>query len=220
MIQSDPTLSSVVGPAAQRWASVLLDIAERALVVVLYGALLSRVVLAYLANGGAANLIVLASEGLVVFFILIRRRATDVSRRPADWLVALLATTTPLLVQPATRHTLLPPSLGAGMMLVGIVVQLTAKLTLGRSFGWAPAHRGLKLSGPYRLVRHPMYTGYLFCHVAFLLMNWTTWNAIAYAACYAAQVPRLLAEERLLRRDERYQKYMAAVRFRLLPGLF
>ena len=65
-----------------------------------------------------------------------------------------------------------------------------------------------------------MYAGYLLCHAAFLLMNWTTWNAVAYAACYAAQVPRLLAEERLLRRDERYRKYMDAVRFRLLPGVF
>jgi len=220
MILSDPTPISVVGPAAQRRARFLLDVAERALVVVLYGALLYRVVMAYVANGGAANLIVLVSEGLVVFFILIRRPASDVSLQPADWLFALLATTTPLLVQPATQHTLLPPSLGVGMMLVGLVVQLTAKLTLGRSFGWAPAHRGLKLWGPYRVVRHPMYTGYLFCHLAFLLMNWTTWNAIAYAACYAAQIPRLLAEERLLRRDERYEKYMAAVRFRLLPGLF
>jgi protein-S-isoprenylcysteine O-methyltransferase Ste14 len=220
MILSDSTPRSVASPAAQNWAMTVLDLAERALVVVLYGALLSRVVVAYVASGGAANLIVLVSEGLVVFFILIRRPASDVSMRPADWLFALLATTTPLLVQPAAQNSLLPASLGAGMMLVGIVVQLSAKLTLGRSFGWAPAHRGLKLSGPYRLVRHPMYTGYLFCHVAFLLMNWTTWNAVAYAVCYAAQVPRLLAEERLLRRDEHYQNYMGAVRFRLLPGLF
>ena len=49
-----------------------------------------------------------------------------------------------------------------------------------------------------------MYAGYLLCHVAFLLMNWTVWNAAVYALCYAAQVPRLLAEEHLLRRDERY----------------
>jgi protein-S-isoprenylcysteine O-methyltransferase Ste14 len=220
MILSDSTPSRVIGPAVQRWSSVLLDIAERALVVVLYGALLYRVVLSYVAGGGAANLIVLVSEGLVVFFILIRRPASDVSLQPADWMFAFLATTTPLLVQPATQHPLLPLSVAASMMLVGIAVQLAAKLTLGRSFGWAPAHRGLKLSGPYRLVRHPMYTGYLFCHVAFLLMNWTTWNAIAYAVCYAAQVPRLLAEERLLCRDEHYQKYMTAVRFRLLPGVF
>lgn len=197
-----------------------MDVFERALVVVLYGGLLYRVLLAYMSGGGAANLIVLVSEGLVVFFILIRRRATDVSLRPADWLFALIATTTPLMVEPAAQHTLIPTSLGAGMMLLGIVVQITAKLTLGRSFGWAPAHRGLKLSGPYRFVRHPMYAGYLLCHAAFLLLNWTTWNAAAYAACYAAQVPRLLAEERLLGRDERYQKYMAAVRYRLFPGLF
>ena len=123
-------------------------------------------------------------------------------------------------MEPAAEHAVLPAAVGACMMLVGIVVQVAAKLTLGRSFGWAPAHRGLKLSGPYRVVRHPMYAGYLLCHAAFLLMNCTMWNFVSYAACYAAQVPRLLAEERLLRRDERYQTYMTRVRFRLLPGVF
>jgi protein-S-isoprenylcysteine O-methyltransferase Ste14 len=117
-------------------------------------------------------------------------------------------------------HAILPPVFADAMMLAGIAIQLVAKITLGRSFGWAPAHRGLKMSGPYRFVRHPIYAGYLFCHVAFLLLNWTAWNAGVYALCYIAQVPRLLAEERLLGRDERYAQYMSVVRFRLLPGVF
>jgi protein-S-isoprenylcysteine O-methyltransferase Ste14 len=217
---SDSIPGNDITPAPRQWVNGLLDVAERAVVLILYGGLLYRVVLAYAAGGGAANLIVLVSEGLVAFFILIRRRASEVSRQPVDWLLALIATTTPLLVRPAAQHSLLPAGALAGMMLIGIVVQVSAKLTLGRSFGWAPAHRGLKLSGPYRLVRHPMYAGYLLCHAAFLLMNWTAWNAVTYAVCYAAQVPRLLAEERLLGRDERYQKYMATVRFRLFPGVF
>jgi protein-S-isoprenylcysteine O-methyltransferase Ste14 len=217
---SDSNSSNVTASPAASWIGAALDVAERALVLVLYGGLLYRVVLAYLTGGGPANLIVLVSEGLVVFFVLIRRRATEVSERPSDWVIALIATTAPLLVRPASQSLLLPPVFMAGAMLMGLIVQISAKLTLGRSFGWAPAHRGLKLSGPYRLVRHPMYAGYLLCHAAFLLMNWTTWNALAYAACYAAQVPRLLAEERLLRRDEHYRKYMDAVRFRLLPGVF
>jgi len=207
-------------PAIRRRAVTLLDFAERLLVLLLYGGLLYRVLREYATDGGAANLIVLVSEGLVVFFILIRRRAIDVSGQPADWLFALIATTTPLMVQPAPQHSLLLPTVGGGFMLIGIAIQVTAKLTLGRSFGCAPAHRGLKLSGPYRLVRHPMYAGYLVCHAAFLLMNWTMWNAAVYAACYVAQVPRLLAEERLLVRDARYRQYMAAVRFRLFPGVF
>ena len=94
---------------------------------------------------------------------------------------------------------------------MGMVVQLHAKITLGRSFGCVPAHRGLKLSGPYRFVRHPMYAGYLLSHLAFLAMNLTPWNIAVYALCYSLQLPRLLAEERLLSRDRCYRDYRAAV---------
>lgn len=211
---------ATAGPISRPWLFGFLDVAERLLALALYGWLIARVLTVYLASGGVSNLIVLVSEGLVVIFILIRRGAQDVSQRPTDWLLALVATSTPLLVQPVADHVVLPPAIGAVVMLAGIVIQLVAKIALGRSFGWAPAHRGLKLSGPYRFVRHPIYAGYLLCHVAFLLLNWTVWNAAVYALCYVAQVPRLLAEERLLRRDERYAKYMSVVRFRLLPGVF
>ena len=81
-----------------------LDIAERVLALALYGWLIARVMTVYLASGGAGNLIVLFSEGLIVFFILIRRGAKDVSRRPTDWLLALVATATPLLVQPVAQR--------------------------------------------------------------------------------------------------------------------
>jgi protein-S-isoprenylcysteine O-methyltransferase Ste14 len=211
---------AIDGPISRPRLPGFLDVSERVLAVALYGWLIARVMSVYLASGGAGNLIVLVSEGLVIFFMLIRRGAQDVSQRPIDWLLTLLATTMPLLVQPMTDDAILPPAIGAAMMLAGIAIQLVAKITLGRSFGWAPAHRGLKLSGPYRFVRHPIYAGYLLCHVAFLLLNWTVWNAAVYALCYMAQVPRLLAEERLLRRDERYVRYMSVVRFRLLPGVF
>jgi len=91
---------------------------------------------------------------------------------------------------------------------------------LGRSFGVVPAHRGLKLAGPYRFVRHPMYAGYLLSHLAFLTMNCTWWNVGVYAVLYGLQVPRLLAEERLLDTDLRYRAYRTKVRYRLIPGIF
>ena len=83
-----------------------------------------------------------------------------------------------------------------------------------------PANRGVKLGGPYRYVRHPMYAGYLLCHVAFLLLNPSPWNLVVYALCDGLQVPRILAEERLLCRDGTYAAYRARVRWRLIPGVF
>lgn len=51
-------------------------------------------------------------------------------------------------------------------------------------------------------------------------MNATLWNLVLYAGCEGLQILRLLAEERLLSDDPRYRAYRAAVRFRLVPGLF
>jgi protein-S-isoprenylcysteine O-methyltransferase Ste14 len=197
-----------------------LDWLERLFVLGLYGWLVARLLGKYLADGGMVNLLLLPSEGVVVVFLLVRRPAATISRRPVEWLWALVATISPMLVNTGIGEPLIPVMAAAFLLLMGLLVQVWAKLTLGRSLGLVPAHRGLKLSGPYRYVRHPMYAGYLLSHLAFLLVNPTWWNLAVYGLCYGLQIPRLLAEERLLHRDPRYRTYERVVRSRLLPGVF
>ena len=100
------------------------------------------------------------------------------------------------------------------------MLQLSAKLTLRRSFGVVAANRGVKASGPYRLVRHPMYAGYALTHVGFLLAGPTLWNLAIYGATLAIAVRRIIAEERVLRRDSAYRALADRVRYRLLPFVF
>jgi protein-S-isoprenylcysteine O-methyltransferase Ste14 len=200
---------------AARW----LDHLERIAIVALYGFLVLRVLRGLGEGRPPANLLLLASEGLVLVFILIRRPATIISRRPFDWLLAFGATTLPMMVRIGGASPL-PPAVGAVVLVMGTVVQLHAKLCLARSFGCVPAHRGLVARGPYKLVRHPMYTGYLLGHAGFLLLNPTGWNLGVYTLANALQVPRLLAEERLLSEHEDYRRYQATVRYRLIPGVF
>jgi protein-S-isoprenylcysteine O-methyltransferase Ste14 len=198
-----------------------LDWAERLLVLGFYGWLVARILLDYQAHGRLANLLVLPSEGLVVLLLLLRRRATEISRHPGEWLIALMGTCAPMMVDTtASGRALVPQAVGGTFLLTGLLLHLYAQITLGRSLGCVPAHRGLKLTGPYRFVRHPMYAGYLLTHVAFLALNPTLWNVAVYTLCDALHVVRLLAEERLLSRDPRYRAYQSAVRYRLIPGLF
>jgi len=212
---SDATHARTTPPTA-----AILDFAERLTILALYLWLVARLVPAMIGGDRVINGLLLVSEGLVILFLLARRTTTEVSHDPADWLLAVAATCGPLLVSPRPGDPLVSPSTAACLWLAGTILQVSAKLALGRSFGCVPAHRGLKRSGPYHFVRHPMYAGYLLSHVAFLLMNPSMGNLAIYAFCDVMQVPRLLREERLLGRDPDYRSYCDEVRWRVVPGLF
>ncbi|HZH51682.1 MAG TPA: methyltransferase [Microvirga sp.] len=198
------------------------DLVERMAVVILYGFFTFNVLQRFQETGSVVNFLILCSEGSVVLFVLLRRLTTDISLKPMDWLVAVLGTTMPLLVVPTGQSTAVPglAFLCAVLMLVGLGVQIAAKLTLRRSFGIVAANRGIKVGGPYRIVRHPMYAGYLMTHIGFLLYNPSLWNLSVYAIGFGCQVARILAEERILSQDTAYREFAAKTRYRLLVGVF
>ena len=117
---------------------------------------------------------------------------------------------TPLATDAATAVL---SALGLGLVVFG-------KITLGRSFGLVPANRGVVVRGPYTLVRHPIYTGYLITHIAFLIAQPTRWNACVFLLADTALVLRALMEERVLSGDLEYQQYCRRVGWHLVPGVF
>src|SRR4051812_28138510 len=89
--------------ARRRWDVVVhrgLDWGERLLILALYGWLAGQL----LTEWHRENLILLASEGVVIAFVLTRRTAIAISRRPFDWLIAGAATCAPLLARPRVAH--------------------------------------------------------------------------------------------------------------------
>ncbi len=198
--------------------TLTLDVLERIAVLGLCIWLFVRLLAAGL---GIGSVLLAISEALNVVLIIIRRPTGQVSRRPGEWLLAIGGTTAVLLVIPTDpAKALVPTSAAALLLMTGLLTQIAAKLALGRSFGLIPANRGLKLAGPYRLVRHPMYFGYFLVHVGFFLLNPSLWNLAVYGVAYALQVPRLLVEERILAQDDAYVEYQQQVRYRLIPGVF
>lgn len=201
---------------------IALDLVERVALIALYGFFSFNVLQRFQESGAFINFVMLCSEGSVVLFVLFRRLTTDISLKPMDWLVAVLGTTMPLLAAPASHSQEMSglSVLWALLALAGFAFQISAKLTLRRSFGIVAANRGVKVGGPYRFVRHPMYAGYVMTHVGFLLHNPSLWNFGVYGLAFGCQVARILAEERVLLQDQGYRDFAARTRYRLLFGVF
>ncbi len=181
----------------------------------------TRVVQSVASGAVWLNFLQLASEGLAVVLILLRKPAHEISLKPGDWALAIGATAAPLLVKPDMHSAPWAPiGICAGLMLTGLLFQVVAKLTLRFSFGMAPANRGLKVTGPYRIVRHPIYAAYLIGQAGFFLLNPTVWNACARGVGLGIQIFRIQAEERVLANDAGFAAFRAQTRFRLIPGLY
>ena len=76
-------------------------------------------------------------------------------------------------------------------------------------------------TGPYRLVRHPMYAGGLLYFVGLPFM-FGSWLGLAVVPLFVALlVLRIPIEERMLKKElAGYDDYAARVKYRLVPGLW
>ena len=102
------------------------------------------------------------------------------------------------------------------VQLFGLMGMIWSVFSLGVSLGMAPADRGLVTSGPYRCVRHPMYTfEILFC-LGYWLANLTWLNVAVWLLLVIVQVTRALREEQAI---EDYDEYAAQVRWRFIPHI-
>jgi protein-S-isoprenylcysteine O-methyltransferase Ste14 len=91
---------------------------------------------------------------------------------------------------------------------------------LGRSFGSVAANRGIVHRGPYAVVRHPLYAGYFFIQIGYVLYSLSWWNVFVVLFVTGCNVGRAVVEERLLVLSGEYGEYQREVRWRLLPRVW
>jgi protein-S-isoprenylcysteine O-methyltransferase Ste14 len=196
------------------------ELLARATICALFTLLSINILRGFRQTGQVTGLLLLASELLVVVLTFARRPAALVDRSAGATIVTLVSVVGPLLLRASDETGLLPDGATAGLTALGLIVVVVGKMTLGRSFGLVPANRGIVIAGPYAFVRHPIYSGYLVTHVAFVLAHPRVWNVALVVISDAALIVRALVEERVLDHDAGYRAYCQRVGWHFVPGVF
>jgi protein-S-isoprenylcysteine O-methyltransferase Ste14 len=197
----------------------LAELGARATTSALFVVLAVRIGAEFVKTGHLTGLLLLVSELLVVALTVLRRPAVVVDRALWTRIIAGISMVGIPLIRP-TGTPLAPDPVTAAVSAVGLLVLIADKLTLGRSFGLMPANRGIVCRGIYRVVRHPIYAGYLITHAAFLAAHPEAWNLALILVSDTALLVRATYEERTLALDPEYAAYLTRVRWRVAPGLF
>jgi len=201
-------------------ANEIADLGARVVVVALFTLMAIRIGGDFLATGRMTGLLLLASELLVVVLTVLRRSTYVVDRSYRARVLTAISMLGPIMVRPGAVAALAPEVFTVLFSAAGLTVVIGGKLSLGRSFGLMPANRGVVSSGLYRIVRHPIYMGYLITHIGFIAANPTMWNVVMLVAADLTLMWRAVCEEQTLQKDDAYRAYQQVVRWRVVPGVF
>lgn len=163
-------------------------------------------------------LLIVIMEMLFAFFFITRREAEKTSFSLYAWLTTIGGAFSPLLFRPI--EVLKDFFIADIIQIIGFSLAVYGIFSLNQSFGLLPAQRGIKTDGPYRWVRHPLYTAYFLMNSGYLINNFTVYNAVIFLCCMGFQILRLLNEERFLFQYPEYLAYTNKTRWRLLPYIF
>jgi protein-S-isoprenylcysteine O-methyltransferase Ste14 len=106
------------------------------------------------------------------------------------------------------------------LIIGGTAFAVYAVLVLARSISMMPEARRLITSGPYTLIRHPLYLGEIVATAGLALQYLMPWALLLLGLHCIFQLERMRNEERvLLQAFPRYRDYMADTA-RLVPGVY
>src|SRR3954471_4741318 len=153
-------------------------------------------------------------------FFLVRRPARVTSTSFVAWGATALLTFGMLAARPGGEPIAGLATAWGALQLLGWGLAVVCLTTLRRSFGLVAANRGIVTRGPYRLVRHPIYSCYLLTQAGYLLENPTARSCAVIFGTIFFQLVRIRTKEQCLEQDEEYVAYRRHVRWRLIPRLY
>ncbi len=123
-------------------------------------------------------------------------------------------------ILPQGHHTSSLQIVSAAITLAGSLSIVWSVLYLGRSFSIVPQARKLVISGPYRIVRHPLYVAEEIAIIG-VALQYEWYAALPFLAMHIAlQLRRMGYEESLLRAVFPDYEAYAQRTARLIPGIW
>ncbi|HSY83308.1 MAG TPA: isoprenylcysteine carboxylmethyltransferase family protein [Gemmatimonadaceae bacterium] len=112
---------------------------------------------------------------------------------------------------------------GDGLVLIGLCIVFLVFRENSYTSGIieVAANQPVISTGPYRIIRHPMYAGAFVLVLGMPLALGSAWGLACSLPLMAAIVVRLIDEEHyLVRHLAGYAEYRERTRYRLIPGLY
>jgi protein-S-isoprenylcysteine O-methyltransferase Ste14 len=172
----------------------------------------------FLINPRLSVFLIIVTETIVAVFLVIRRDPDETSHSWQTWVTTTLGTLAPFMLRPVEGSA--DVLLGNVLQISGFLLQIAALLALNRCLGLLPAYRGIKSSGLYAWVRHPLYMAYVVTYIGYLVNNPSIGNLGIVISGTGFLVMRLRYEEALLFEYGEYASYASRIRWRLMPSIW
>lgn len=169
-----------------------------------------------------ARVSLLVFLGLLVFFHMIRSRPVNKASGWEPKISALLGLTLGNLLLLLDRSAVSPITdlVSTSLLIAGNYLCVVVLLHLGRSISIMAEARRLVTSGPYRVIRHPLYLAEEVATVGIFLQFLSWQAALVLVAHFIFQIRRMLNEERILAKTFPEYRDYANRTARLIPGVW
>jgi protein-S-isoprenylcysteine O-methyltransferase Ste14 len=109
------------------------------------------------------------------------------------------------------------------LQVLAVALMVWARLAFGRRSFHAsadPTSGGLVTAGPYRYIRHPIYTAACLFGLGGVVAHWSLLSAALFLLLFLGGLARMLCEERLIKHT--YPEYVeySKVTKRMIPYVF
>lgn len=174
------------------------------------------------ATGLIHDMLIVGFYSLIILLYFLRSPARSTSKSHVTNSIAIVATSIPFALPFLGKPVLNKPEIllvANVIIIISIVLSIYALGSLGKSFSIIPQARKLIKTGPYRVIRHPLYVSELIGVFGLVLTGLTVLKIAMFLLFVVLQAYRAFQEEKLLANIFPEYKQYSSKTTRFIPGI-